>query len=338
MDSGFNLHPVRGSEPLAPSSRRAFVIALGFGLIARVANAQVAAKTYRVGVLDAGGCGPPPPAFLAALRELGWVEGRNLAFENRCAEGKLQSLPALAADLAALRVDAIIAVGTPCALAARNATATIPIVLFTGADPVQAGVVSDLARPGGNVTGVSRPRRELADKCLEILREALPKVRRVALLTEPASAADPALREAQDKKARGLGIRLSRIAMDPAIPMEAAFSEISRARAEAIMVFEGTEFDADRLVALALQRRLPVIADAAHFVAAGGLLSYGPARTELERQTAMLLDQILRGAKPADLPVRQPTRFELWINMRTAKALAASIPNSILVRADQVIE
>jgi len=263
--------------------------------------------------------------------------------EYRFAEEKLERLPALAAELVALKVDVIVAPNTPAALAAKQATRTIPIVFSFAADPLTSGLVTSLARPGGNVTGLSLLGPELVGKCLELLKETVPRVSRVAYLWQPG-----ALDERQEKDrlkraevaARALGMQLQFVGARGPEDFDRAFTDMTRARAGALTVLGGAMLFTERrrLVDLAAKNRLPAMYSWREFVDAGGLMAYGPNLTDSQRRAATYVDKILKGAKPGDLPVEQPTKFELVINLKTAKALGLTIPPSVLGRADEVIQ
>jgi putative ABC transport system substrate-binding protein len=327
--------------------RRRFMGLMAGGLLAAplVAEAQQAAKIARIGYLSLNLAGNPHTreAFLQGLRDLGYVEGRNVVIEYRDAEGKLERLPALAAELVALKVDVIVAVSTPQALAAMQATRTLPIVFATAADPVTSGLVTSLARPGGNVTGLSFLAPELVGKRLEQLKQAVPGVSRVAVLWQPGGhgerTAKDMLKEA-DVAARALGVRLQFVEAGGPEDFDRAFSDMTRAHADALTVLSSTMLFVERrrLVDLAAKNRLPAVYTSREYVDAGGLMAYGPDLADLFRRAATYVDKILKGAKPGDLPVEQPTKFELVINLKTAKALGLTIPRSVLGRTDQVIE
>jgi putative ABC transport system substrate-binding protein len=327
--------------------RRTFLGRLAGGLLAAplAAEAQQAAKVARIGYLAGSLAGDlhMPEAFRQGLRDLGYVEGRNVVIEYRDAEGKLARLPALAAELVALKVDVILAVGTLHALAAQQATKTIPIVFAAAGDPVTDGLVTSLARPGGNVTGLSLLTPELVAKRLEQLKQAVPEVSRVAVLWHPGGAAERTqkdiLKEAE-VAARALGVRLQFVEARGPADFDRAFSDMTGARAGALTVLGSTMFliERRRLVDLAAKSRLPAVYGLREFVAAGGLMAYGPNAADLFRHAATYVDKILKGAKPAELPVEQPTKFELVINLKTAKALGLTIPPSVLGRADEVIQ
>jgi putative tryptophan/tyrosine transport system substrate-binding protein len=279
-------------------------------------------------------------AMRERLRELGYTDGRDLLLETRWAEGKLERLNELADELAHLKLDAIVAFTTPGAIAARKATATIPIVFLFVGDPVGAGVVPSLAHPGGNATGISLLATELAGKRLEILLEIAPKTSRVAMLwndTNPGMVLRA--RESQDGAAK-LGVTLQSTGVHDLISFDSAFSTIEGGRIDALLTLVDpfTSQHRRRIVDLAAQHHLPAIYEAGEFVEAGGLISYGPSLVLIEQRAAEYVDKIFKGAKPADLPVEQPSKFEMLINMRTANALSLSIPESIMLRADRVIE
>ena len=263
--------------------------------------------------------------------------------EYRSAEGKLERLPALAAELVALKVDVIVAASTLAALAAKQATRTLPIVFAAAGDPVTSGLVTSLARPGGNVTGLSFFSPELVGKCLEQLKQAVPEVSRVAVLWQPGGPGERTEKDmlkAAEVAARALGVRLQFVEARGPEDFDRAFSDMTRARAGALTVLPSTMFfnERRRLVDLAAKNRLPAVYPWREYVEAGGLMSYGPNVPDLFRRAATYVDKILKGAKPGDLPVEQPTKFELVINLKTAKALGLTIPQSLLQRADQVIE
>ena len=263
--------------------------------------------------------------------------------EYRDAEGKPERLPALAAELVALKVDVIVAPNTAQALAAKQATRTLPIVFAFVADPVASGLVTSLARPGGNVTGLSSLTPELVGKRLELLTQAVPGVSRVAVLWQPGAQGertDKDMLKGADVAARALGVRLQFVEARGPADFDRAFSDMTRARAGALTVLGSTMFISERrrLVDLAAKNRLPAVYARREYVDAGGLMSYGPNLADLFRRAATYVDKILKGAKPADLPVEQPTKFELVINLKTAKALGLTIPQSLLGRADEVIQ
>jgi putative ABC transport system substrate-binding protein len=327
--------------------RRTFMVMLsGAGAIVvarRAAEAQPAARVPRMGYVTTNqAAGHALEAFRQELRDLGYVEGRNVVIEYRAAEGKSERLPALAAELVALKVDVIVAPTTPAALAAKQATRTLPIVFIGAGDPVTDGLVTSLARPGGNVTGLSSVAPDLVGKRLEQLKEAVPGVSGLAVLWDPSGSGERTNKDmlkAADVAARALGVRPQFVEARGPADFNRAFTEMTRARAGALMVVGSAMFTNERrrLVDLAATNRLPTMYTLREFVDAGGLMSYGVSMADLFRRAATYADKILKGAKPADLPVEQPTKFELAINLKAAKALGLSIPESLLRRADEVM-
>ena len=283
-------------------------------------------------------------AFRQGLSEAGYAEGQSMTIHYRWAEGNPERFPALAAELAMLKVHVIVtAGGTLAAIAAKRATATIPIVFTAVGDPVEEGLVANLARPGGNVTGFSVTLPDLIGKFLELIKEAVPGASRVALLLKPDAMPDRArevrLQEA-DASARALGVKLQVFEARGREDFSGVFSDISKARADALVVWPTPLFQLERrrLSDLAAEHRLPAVFPYRNYVEAGGLMSYGPNPPDLSRRAAIYVGKILKGTKPSDLPVEQPTKFELVINLKTAKALGISVPASLLARADEVIE
>jgi putative ABC transport system substrate-binding protein len=327
--------------------RRAFLIAAGALLAAPLATeAQQAAKVARIGFLSGNLANGPhlQEAFRQGLRDLGYIEGRDVVIEYRDAEGKYERLPALAAELVALKVDVIFVGGaTPSALAAKQATRTIPIVFAAIPDPVSSGLVTSLARPGGNVTGLSALSPELVGKRLELLKRAVPGVSRVAVLWQPGATGERTVKDIlkeAEVAARALGVRLQFVEARGPADIDRAFSDMTGARADALTVLPGAMFvnERRRLVALAAKNRLPAVYGLREYVDTGGLMAYGPNLADLYRRVATYVDRILKGTKPGDLPVEQPTKFELVINLKTAKDLGLTIPQSVLARADEVIQ
>src|SRR5215831_3033854 len=324
--------------------RRAFLSGLTFGMVWApfAAEAQPTGRVYRLGYLSSSGTlnSPYAEAFRQGLRDLGWVEGQNIVIEFRSAE-EFDRLPALATELVRLKVDVIVATPTPAALAATNATATIPIVGISLTDPVGLRLIPSLARPGGNVTGVSYSvGADIFGKDLELLREAVPKVRRVAVLSNPDNPSQPLILDNIKTAARSLGLPLLPVGARGPGDFDGAFATMSRERVGALFVVTDPTYIAHRarLADLATRNRLPSMFTQRADVEAGGLMSYGPSFAAMYRRAAGYVDKILKGAKPSDLPVEQPTKFELVINLKTAKALGLTIPPSLLARADQVIE
>jgi putative ABC transport system substrate-binding protein len=296
-------------------------------------------KLPRIGVLLTANPEPFWSEFRAGLREHGYIEGQNIAFEFRSADGKLNLLRALADELVRLKVDIIVASQTPAVTAVRQATSEIPIVMAPAGDPVATGLISSLARPGGNITGLSGTLAELAAKTLELIRDVLPATRRVAVL---ANAPDPFSRplvEQIELGGRTLGIAIQAIMVRGVEEFAAAFAAMDKERADAVIV-QGS-LPRKPVLDLALKHRLPAVGGGAGgrlFPQEGGLMSYSANQNDMYRRAALYIDRILKGAKPADLPVEQPTRFELVINLKTAKALGITVPDTVLARADELIE
>ena len=323
------------------------IVTLTLSLLAAplAADAQQAGKVPRIGFLGVTSPSDRPShldAFRQRLRELGWVEGQNIVIDYRYAEGRVDRLPDLAAELVRLKVDLIVAsAGTQVATAAKNATETIPIVMIYVRDPVGTGLIASLARPGGNVTGVSGSAGlEVFAKQLELLKETVPKIRRVAILSNPDNAYHQlAIREV-NVAAQSLGVQLQLLEARGPNEFDGAFAAMATERVGALLVLSDAIFNSHRtrLADLAARSRLPAAYGTRESLEAGGLMSYGPSFLDLYRRSAAYVDKILKGAKPADLPVEQPTKFELVINLKTAKALGLTIPPSLLQRADQVIE
>jgi putative ABC transport system substrate-binding protein len=324
-------------------NRRAWLLGpIGLCVAPRVAQAQQAVKVARIGWLgvDPDGGRPLRAAFFEGLRDLGYVEGRNLVVEFRYAGVALERAPAVATELAALGLDVIVTGNTAHALAAKHATRSIPIVFAAASNPVASGLVASLARPGGNVTGLSFLDPELVGKHLELLKQALPRISLVAVLWQPGDRPETDMLKGAEVAARALGIRLHFLAAGGPNDLDRAFSEATKARAGGLAVVTTTMFffERRRLVDLASKHRLPTVWPWREAVDAGGLMSYAPHLADSFRRAATYVDKILRGAKPADLPVEQPTKFELVINLKTAKALGLTIPPAVLARADAVIQ
>ena len=319
----------------------AFLVFLAIGfLVAPLAVAQQPTHMHRIGWLSAGERDPYEEVFLEGMRALGYVEGQNLVMEYRGAEGQYEWLPALAAELVRLKVDVIVTGSTPGALAAKEATQTIPIVMAAIGDAVGSGLVASLARPGSNITGLSVLDPELVGKQLEFLKDVLPTVSRVALLWNPANPVHARIVREADVAAQRLGVQLHHVEARGPEALDSAFVAMTRAHAHALLVVGDEMFASHRkrLAELAATSRLPTMHNVRRFVEAGGLMAYGPSSRDLSRRAAVYVDKILKGAKPADLPVEQPTKFDLVINLKTAQALGITIPPSLLFLADEVIK
>ncbi len=318
--------------------RREAVALLGATILAGALQRPTLAQRSRpvIGVLLVGGREPFAGQFLDGLRELGYLDGQSIQLEWRSAEGKLNALPDLAAELVRQKVDIIVASETPAVHAAKRATTDIPIVMAPAGDPLGTGLVASLARPGGNVTGLSAATAELAGKSIEIVREILPSMRRVAALADPGNPFSKPFLEQIHLAARTAGVAVYVANVRAPEEFEAAFAEIERARAEAVIV--QPTLPRQRPIELALRHRLPSASGNRAFPDGGGLLSYAASLADRHRNAAVYVDRILKGAKPADLPVQQPVKYELVINLKTAKALGLTVPATMLGRADEVIE
>ena len=326
------------------TSRRTFLRTLIGGLfLAPVdAVAQRAAKIYRIGFLwDTPAVWPHAlEGFRQGLRDLGWVEGKNIVIEYRWAEGRFERLPSMVDELVRLKVDLIVAPTSIYTGAAKRATSTIPIVFASHADPIGSGHVVSLAHPGTNATGLTIVMSETMAKSLELLKSAVPGLSRVAVIWDPATPSHTPGLNAVEAAGRALGLQVQALAVRSATQFDGAFSAIVREHAGAVLVLSTPLFmgGTKQLADLALKHKVPTMFGSREHVEAGGLLSYSPDRADLYRRAATYVDKILKGANPADLPVQQATKFELAINMKTAKALGLTIPQSVLVRADQIIE
>jgi putative ABC transport system substrate-binding protein len=326
--------------------RREFITILGGAAVWPVgARSQGTGKVYRIGMLLPGtpaiaARNPRIQAFLQGLRELNWIDGQNVAIEWRYAEGQFQQLAPLAAELANIKVDVIVTAAAPAAKAAKEATSTIPVVILDPGDPVGTGLVRSLARPGGNITGVTSIAPDLAAKRLALLRETVPAIANVAVLFNAALPPPEIAMTELQLAAQTLSLRVQSVAVQGPKGLERAFATISNERAVGLIVFPDplTFANQDAIANFALANKIPALFGAREFVAIGGLMSYGPSYPGMFRRGAYYVDRILKGANPADLPVEQPTRFELVINLRTAKALKLDIPPTLLARADEVIE
>ena len=322
------------------------IVAVVLLAVAVIAEAQQPKKVPRIGYLWGGGAASDsgrPGAIRLALRELGYIEGQNIATEYRYAEGKFDRLPALAAELVRIKVDIIVVPsGITPIRAAKNATKTIPIVMSgAGIDPVEAGLVESLARPGGNVTGITNLTRELGGKRLELLKEAVPKVARVAVLYEPAAPGTVLdVKEVLPVAARALKLTIQPWEIRDTDSLEKVFAALNKQRPDGLFVNTSRLMSDNqkRIIGFALKSRLPSVHTNREAVDAGGLMSYGADIAESYRRVAYFVDRILKGAKPSDLPVEQPTKFELVINLKPAKQIGLTIPQSVLYRADKVIK
>ena len=333
------------------TTRRAFLGTLAGGLLAAplAAGAQQAAgKVPRIGILLTGSLDSPESravldAYRNGLRERGYVEGQNIVIEKRAADLKIERFPSLATELVRLKVDIIVAGNTAAARAARQATTTIPIVAATMSDPVGDGLVASLARPGGNVTGLTFLGPELVPKLLALLKEALPKASRVAALWHPGALSERTTQDMlkqTEAAARSLAVHLQLVGVRSLDELDRAFSTMARERADALLVFPSPMLfnGRRRILDLAAKHPLPGMFNAKEWVELGGLISYGASLTDLFRRAATYVDRILKGAKPGDLPVEQPSKYELVINLKTAEALVLTIPPALLGRADEVIQ
>ena len=306
-------------------------------------EAQQPAKVPRIGYL--AGASPSAiafrtEAFRQGLHERGYVEGKNIMIEYRFAEGNFRPQKELAAELVRLNVDVIVTSGPASTRAAKEATATIPVVMTFDSDPVESGSVASLARPGGNITGLSTLAPEISGKQLELLKEIVPRLSRVVVLGSSANPGNVQVLKEMEAASRGFGLKLQHLDVLDAKEIEALFRTASNERADAVVVLAGTVIIAQRrqIADLAIKSRLPSIYERREFVQAGGLMSYGISVIDLDRRAAVYVDKILKGAKPADLPVEQPKKFELIINLKTAKQIGLTIPLNVLARADKVIK
>ena len=304
---------------------------------------QQSKKIPRIGYLGAASASADAPraeAFRQGLRELGYIEGQNIIIEYRYEERAFERLPDMAAELVSLKIDVLVTVTTNAALAAKNATRTIPIVFLGVTDPVAAGLVDSLAHPGGNRTGITNMASVLTGKRLELMKETIPRVSRVAVLWDPQAPGSAPQWEESQVAARELGLQLHSMATSSANDIEGAFREATKARSKALAVTLNPVANSNqkRIADLATKNRLPAIYPRGDWVANGGLMSYGPDQAEPFKRVASMVDKILKGAKPADIPVEQPTKFELVINLKTAKQIGLTIPPNVLVRAEKVIK
>ena len=319
------------------------LVAVAVLAVGVIAEAQQPKKVPRIGWLLFGSPSSANTArneaFRQGLRDLGYIEGQNLIIEYRYAEGKVDRLPDLAAELVRLKVDAIFAESTASVQAAKKATTTVPIVSVSG-DPVELGLVASLARPGGNVTGLANFTSELAGKRLELLKEVVPRVSRVAVLWNPDAPSSTLRMRETEAAAPSLGIKLQPVDVREPNDFEHAFAALKKDRADALFPLRSPLISSQvkRIVELAAKNRVPGMYDASEFAEAGGLMSYGTMLDDLDRRAASYVDKILKGAKPADLPIEQPKKFELIINLKAAKQIGLTIPQSVLFRADKVIK
>jgi putative ABC transport system substrate-binding protein len=319
----------------------ALAVLLVFG---DVAESQNTSKVPRIGLLLPQSASSEPDrsrikAFQEGLREVGYFGGKNITIEYRSAEGRLHHLPTLAAELVAAKVDVIVTGGNEAIRAAKNATSTIPVVMAFSGDPVGSGFVTSLARPGGNITGLTSISQQLVGKRLEILSEVVPSISRIAVLSSPENPLrGPPLKETEDA-AHALGAGLQKLEVKNSKDLERAFDAMRQARTNAFVTLPGAFVTAyqKQIVELAAKNRLPAIYSDTRFVDAGGLMSYGAVRLDEFRRAAVYVDKILKGAKPAEMPVEQPTKFELVINLKAAKQIGLTIPPNVLARADRVI-
>ena len=308
------------------------------------AYAQQTGRVYSIGFLTAGASGvantPGLPAFVNGLRQLGWIEGKNIVIEYRYAENRLNRLPELAAELVRLNVDVIVAAGTLAPLAAKHATSTIPIVMTSAGDPLGTGLVASLAQPGGNVTGVSLMAPDLSAKRLELLKEIIPELARVAVIWNAANPYPALVFKETEKAARQLKIEVQSLEVRVPDDMNSALEATVQKKANALITVEDplTQNLRKQIADFAIRNRLAAMSGLREYVDDGGLLSYGTDLADLYRRAAGYLDKIFKGAKPSDLPIEQPTKFELVINLKTAKALSLTIPPGMIAIADAVIE
>jgi putative tryptophan/tyrosine transport system substrate-binding protein len=313
---------------------------LAFVLLAAplAAEAQPTGQRHRVGLLNGATPGKPEAAFREGLRALGYVEGGNVVVTSRFAQGRAERLPALAREVLDAKPEVIVTFGTAAAEAVKAATTTTPIVIAFAGDPVGSRLAASLARPGGNVTGMSLATPELAGKRLELLKEVVPKLTRLTVLGD-LSPRQVEVQQTQEA-ARALGLTVALVEFTRAEGLDTALGEVSRTRPEALLVLNSalTLTHRSRIIDFALKNRVPVVSSTSEWAVAGALMTYAASVTDASRRAAVYVDKILKGAKPGDLPIEQPTKFDLLINLKTAKALGLTIPRSVLARADQVIE
>ena len=311
-----------------------------------VAGTQPAGKVYRIGLLESGSPSPAAEtanqwgAFREGLRAFGYVEGKSVVIDSRWADEKYERLPGLASELVRLNVDVVVVTTTPAALAARSVSQTVPIVILLANDPVGAGLVKSLGRPGGNITGLTTLSPDLSAKRLQLLKEAIPRLSRVAVLWNSGNPANAAVWRETQEAARTLGVELQSRPVEGARDFGGVFATMARERPDALLVVGDALIagHANQIADFAVQHRLPAMSNSRAIVEVGGLIGYGPNIREMARRGAYYVDKILKGTKPADLPIEQPTKFELVINLRTSKAIGLMIPPSLLQRADQIID
>jgi ABC-type uncharacterized transport system substrate-binding protein len=321
--------------------RRAFICGLALGILDApiAAEAQQTGKVYRIGFLRSG---HPPESYIAGLqqglRERGYVPGQNVVVELRATDGSVDQLPGLAEDLMRLRVDVVVASAAPAAMAVKRTTVSVPVIFVGVVEPVELGLVSSLAHPGGNITGLATSAADLAGKRLELLREIVPRLRRVVVVWHPANPTNPIQLKGAQAAARTLGVQLELVSIQWPGDFDAPAKTVRGA--DGLLSLESPLFTTyrARIAELAARSRLPAVFSQKEYVEAGGLMSYGTDFPDLYRRAGHYVDKILKGAKPADLPVEQPTKFELVINLRIAKELGLTIPQSVLLRADEVIQ
>ena len=344
MKTGIRHEAIGNSKQVKVVGFTSFALSAMLCALCVPVDAQQPAKLPRIGFLSSGydeGGSNWRGSFVREFGKLGYVEGKNVAFEFRNANTKYDRLPALAEELVRLRVDVIVTPGSNDTRSAKNATRTIPIV-FTGAgsDPVTLGLVESLARPGGNVTGFAQIASQLAGKRLELLKETIPKLSRVAVLWDPQNSGSREIWEESQRQAKELGLQLHSLRINNAAELESGFRDAVKAGSGALAWTAGALLGSvqKQTISLAAKNRLPAIYHRQIYVANGGLMSYGPDEVEPYRRTALMVDKILKGAKPADLPVEQPTKFEFVINLKTTKSLGLTIPPIVLMRAERVIK
>ena len=327
------------------TSRRTVILVVAGSLLAApfASHAQKPAKVWRIGFLSGGprpADGAPPVALRQALEELGYLDGKNVTYSGRWAEAKKERLPGLAAELVGLEVDVLLTAGAPAAEAAKDATSTIPIVFIAPGDALGIGLVTNLARPGGNITGITDPATELSAKRLGLLKEAVPNATRVAVIWNANDRAMTLRYGEVEKAARVLRITVQPLSVREADDIDAALSTMTRERPDALFLVSDalTNINRKRILDFAATHHIPAMYEFSFYVRDGGLMSYGPAMDDMNRRAAIYVDRILKGAKPGDLPVEQPTRYYLLFNLKTAKTLDLPIPQPLLLRADEVIQ